>query len=582
MRRNLGVVGLLLGALVSPGLAHASASDVVTMSGHSLAINDEPRIFTPSNSTFSVEGNRRYLYLKITDRRTPWESPFHITIATHARELIPGIHELRTASEERAPLFSVGGRGYSCETHEGRFEIKDIGFDENDVPNKLWMVFNQSCGEETSGMFGEVRIGLPPQPAPITIAPSVMRWHAFEVGDPGTWSLAPAEVSSEDGAHLGNVRISGRDPAQFAIDDDACSGRVLAPGGTCQVWMHVVPDRAGTQWAQLRIPVEGGETRVVDLQAFVFGGTTRLALRSDPGDSVGRGVTRLFTPANAFISGSSSPFPDFGTFFYVRDRTSDEEWDPWFQPPGDEALTEGRTYHSGTGDGSMHVNTFAHDCTGATGPFTVRNLRFDANNDVRSLAIDFEQYCNSDTDALRGTFEFRLGDDTPLAPWMVPPPGAYAPPVDMGPSPVEGEDVIPPVETGEDDPPTGEHPVAPNGDPVVQNGNAVVQSDPSPSTPATRCSLSAARAGSALRGSARADRLVGTRGADVLVARSGSDTLWGRAGADCLFGGLGNDVLIGGRGTDVFRCGPGRRDVARGVQPGERTLGCELVRRAPR
>ena len=42
--------------------------------------------------------------------------------------------------------------------------------------------------------------------------------------------------------------------------------------------------------------------------------------------------------------------------------------------------------------------------------------------------------------------------------------------------------------------------------------------------------------------------------------------------------GPGNDSVRGGPGLDDFNCGAGR-DTALDVQPGEKTTGCEVVRR---
>jgi hypothetical protein len=43
---------------------------------------------------------------------------------------------------------------------------------------------------------------------------------------------------------------------------------------------------------------------------------------------------------------------------------------------------------------------------------------------MESAAITFEQHCEGGTPALRGTLEYRVGDGTPLAPWLRPSTGA--------------------------------------------------------------------------------------------------------------------------------------------------------------
>ncbi|HEX6653803.1 MAG TPA: FG-GAP-like repeat-containing protein [Thermoleophilaceae bacterium] len=104
------------------------------------------------------------------------------------------------------------------------------------------------------------------------------------------------------------------------------------------------------------------------------------------------------------------------------------------------------------------------------------------------------------------------------------------------------------------------------------------------------------RRGDRLTGTVAGDALKGLRGNDVLSGLAGDDCLSGGPGRDRLSGGPGNDTLSGGPGTNRYsggsgkdrinarnhvnekiRCGPGK-DRAR-VDPGDKTFGCERVRR---
>lgn len=68
---------------------------------------------------------------------------------------------------------------------------------------------------------------------------------------------------------------------------------------------------------------------------------------------------------------------------------------------------------------------------------------------------------------------------------------------------------------------------------------------------------SALRDPDAIRGTARADRLVGTPGDDVIIGNGGADTIAGRGGNDVIIGGPGNDTLRGQDGDDALCGGPG-------------------------
>ncbi|MCZ7589119.1 MAG: ABC transporter substrate-binding protein [Gaiella sp.] len=81
-----------------------------------------------------------------------------------------------------------------------------------------------------------------------------------------------------------------------------------------------------------------------------------------------------------------------------------------------------------------------------------------------------------------------------------------------------------------------------------------------------------------LDGGAGNDNLAGGAGDDALIGAAGNDRLDGGAGDDSLVAGPGNDSIRGGPGLDDFNCGAGR-DTALDVQAGERTEGCEVVRR---
>src|SRR5262249_4945036 len=66
------------------------------------------------------------------------------------------------------------------------------------------------------------------------------------------------------------------------------------------------------------------------------------------------------------------------------------------------------------------------NCERVSGQFTVDELNR-VYEDVRSFAITFEQHCNGNSAALRGTWRYRAGDTTPPAPWMTEGSGATDP-----------------------------------------------------------------------------------------------------------------------------------------------------------
>lgn len=50
---------------------------------------------------------------------------------------------------------------------------------------------------------------------------------------------------------FGQASLGGADPAQFAITGDTCSGRTIAPGGTCTMTVATRASRSGEIYGNL-------------------------------------------------------------------------------------------------------------------------------------------------------------------------------------------------------------------------------------------------------------------------------------------------------------------------------------------
>jgi Ca2+-binding RTX toxin-like protein len=198
------------------------------------------------------------------------------------------------------------------------------------------------------------------------------------------------------------------------------------------------------------------------------------------------------------------------------------------------------------------------------GRFTVTDSSFDWEGRPKSFGVNFQQDCYN-AGSMTGTLEWRVGDTTPLPPWMYP----------------------------DDSGATGTTPPADAPSPMPGTPRPAVRVPAATS----RCAAPRFARVAVRRGSDAPDRLVGSRRADVILAGPGNDRVRGGRGADCidggtghdvLNGGAGNDVLVGGPGSDeltggpgrdILDCGAGRRDVAH-VTPGDRVGGCEKVVRS--
>jgi Ca2+-binding RTX toxin-like protein len=614
---------------LAPGAASAASLDHVTMYSDGDYIGGgQQRFYFPGNGEITVGGSTSYLTVGVSGGSLG--DAYSLEFAAPPGEvLVPGVYDKaqRAAFREAGrPGIDIGGDGRGCNEVSGRFEVKDFAVTADGRLERLWIVYEHHCEGGTAGLFGEVRLGEPGPAGPVATAPSIVRWPALDRG--GAGAAVPVKVLATSASQMGAATLAGDAAGDFAIRLDECAGQSLPAGGMCDVWVRFRPATAGTRTAVLRIP-EDGRVHEIALQGFAYGGRTGVHMDSDAGDYIGQGQTWDYTPANASIAaGGSRQYVSFGL-----DGANGDWWYADFTAGQGDILVPGSTYSAtrypfnGTGPG-MSVDGQGRGCNELSGSFTVTDLRFEQDGRLRGVGIRFEQHCEHATAALRGTWELRAGDTTPLPPWMVAGPGSVGPGVELGgPSPPPA----PPAPAAPAAPPAGGPGASPGGSPAVPctetaslplrrgtrgrdrllgtrraerilaraggdrvraraggdcvdggPGNDVLLGDGGADTlfggtGADR--LFGGTGGDTLFGGIGDDRLFGGPGGDALHGASGRDALYGGSGADTLHGEGGDDVLIGGRGRDQLACGAGRRDAARAVQAGDSVTGCERIAR---
>ena len=243
---------------------------------------------------------------------------------------------------------------------------------------------------------------------------------------------------------------------------------------------------------------------------------------SEQGDYIGQGQTWDYSPADGdrIAAGGSRQYVSIGV--NGADHTY---WGASFQPASGDILAAGNSYSTAAG-ARLDISGEGRACGGSVGSFTVNSADFDDDGGLRGASVSFEQRCGAGAPALRGTLQYRAGDTTPPAPWMVPSGGGGG-----APSPFGG--------------PSQQSTVATQGGPA--------QSTPQPEAPATaRCGTREYLVSLVITGTDRADRLRGLPRGDMLVAGPGNDRVYGLAGDDCMDGGPGHDRLSGGAGKDLL------------------------------
>lgn len=414
-----------------------------------------PRLYHAGNASIALGGSAGYVTVRVSGGNLG--DYFDLDFAAPPGfALAPGYYvgAQRAAFREAGrPGIDISGDGRGCNTISGLFEVKDIAVNANGAVTRFWAVYEQHCEGGTAALFGEVKVGEPPSADPALVTPGTVRWPATDANRAST--VVPVTLVAFDApVALTGPSIVGGDASAFLIRSEDCSGQTLAPGQSCQVWVRFTPAAGGTRLSTLRIGSAGGGQRDIPLQGFAFGGSTRVNMTSDPGDYIGQGRPWSYTPADALIvAGGNRQYAGFGV-----DGSDGSWWYADFVPGRGDILAPGRyenaTRYPFNGEGpGLSVTGNGRGCNTLTGEFTVNSASWWPDGRLRGISVSFVQHCEGGTPALRGTFEFRAGDTTPLAPWMIaspfgpplpPPPPPGPPPPPPGPPPPPPPPLPPP------------------------------------------------------------------------------------------------------------------------------------------
>jgi hypothetical protein len=328
----------------------------------------------------------------------------------------------------------------------GNFEVRELAWGADGL-ERAWMLWENHCDPRGPAGFGEIRYRMP-EPAGLGIAPAVPRFPDTEPGRRGP--AMPVTVQAKSGpTTLAASQIAGPDAGTFAIVADGCAGVRLEPGATCEVTVTTTQRSPGVRRATLRIADSGAAVREVPLQAFQWGGVTRLDLQGDPGGFIGQGMTLSFTPVDThlgIVRQGTDYVDDYGDSLFMKTYHDERPWEGSFSAAENNLLEVGRRYapvelwdKPGRTEAGLWVSPRGFACDDVTGEFTLHRLRLE-HDIVREASLSFVQLCEGAPPALRGTFQYRVGDDTAPPPWMVTQPSvtdldAPSPPAVGGPAP---------------------------------------------------------------------------------------------------------------------------------------------------
>lgn len=373
----------------------------------------ESRFYYPGNGTVEIGGDPTYLIVSVSGG-TLGDS-YSMTFAP------PPGQRLRAqvyVGAQRAPFREAGrpgidiyGDGRGCNELSGRFDVKDIATDASGAVTRLWLTFEQHCEGGVPALFGEVRIAQPDVQASFLMSPQSLWFPDTSVATTST--VVPITVAARKGiasTAIDGVRLRGLHADDYEIRADECTGRTLGPGEICLVFVRFRPSVPGPRVATLTVRDASGGLKRTVLDGVGIGGTTSFTMDSDPGDWIGGGQQRAYSPSNATISAAGSR-----RFVSARiDGNDGADWTAQFEAPQGDILAAGSTYTDALrypfngGATGMSISGDGRGCNTLTGQFTVNDIKVASDGSLLYIGIDYEQHCEGGTAALRGTLEYRV------------------------------------------------------------------------------------------------------------------------------------------------------------------------------
>jgi hypothetical protein len=414
---------LLAGLLAPTDLAAAEPPPItfVTMhgdTGHWVG-GGQHRLFHDGNATISVTGTAGAVTVRVSGGSLGDAYDLEFA-APPGQRLAPGHYDRAQRApfrEDGRPGIDVSGDGRGCNTVTGRFTILDIAFTEDGAPASLWLTYEHHCDGGLPALYGEVRWAQPPAGG-VVVAPQTLWLPDVHPGAAGT--VTPITVLPGRTVTFGTRTARGPHPGDFRVREDTCSGRTVAAGASCTVWVRFTPSAPVPRHAELVLAEGGGGERVVQLDGVGSPGRTRFWLDSDPDDYIGQGRSYRYDPTNATIGAAGGPR---GVSAGVNGGDGDYFSASLTPADGDILLPgtyeDARRFSSSTNPG-LDVTGSGRGCNASEGSFTVTHATYrDGTGELLSFGATFTQHCEGGTPALRGTVEHRVPDTAPRVPGPV-------------------------------------------------------------------------------------------------------------------------------------------------------------------
>lgn len=407
-------IGLVMPPAATASLAPAASSPhtVVTMFSDpgDFIGGGTPQEFDKTNASFSGTVSTAGINLSVTGGTSGLSWSFVIDPPPNTK-----FHVGYYPKVQRAPFRTAGfaglditGDGRGCNTDSGAIDVRDMAVSGSAI-TRLDLLYEQHCEGGTPALFGEVRIG-EPNTSGLIVSSGAITWPSdpgLPSGSHGTTVPVYLRNAGTTAVPIGAASLQGFSASDFSLAADGCSGTVLAPGGSCDLFLRLRTSQRGPQSAALVLP-HGSSSADVSLDALVRPGTTGLSMVSQPGDFIGQGQTYNFTGTNAQFTFHAS------TSGLEQDLTSSDgqTWTVDMFPAPGNILAVGnypnatRYPFNGNGNG-LSIFGDGRGCNTLTGSFKVTQAVFSAaDNSLQNFNGTFIQHCEGATPALTGRVRY--------------------------------------------------------------------------------------------------------------------------------------------------------------------------------
>ncbi len=205
---------------------------------------------------------------------------------------------------------------------------------------------------------------------------------------PNAFGTSAITVVLKDNGGTANGGVDTSDPVTFKINVNAVNDAPVAVNDTFSTGLNQT--------------ISIAQTSVL----------TSLTLNSQSGDPVGQGVNKTWTSADGTFVAQLNNDSGVTLYFQGNGTTSTDNWFVDFTAPGPNLIQVG-TYANATlypyqSDSQVGMAIWGNGVspTSITGQFTVRQIMYDASNNITRFAADFQQYANGSTAGLSGTINY--------------------------------------------------------------------------------------------------------------------------------------------------------------------------------